>query len=1266
MDAPYFKTGIKELDTMLGIEKNSNGKKENNNRIALIKGGPGSGKTTLGLQVLHNHLKRNKEKDKKDNTQFVACYVSLEIDPKLSSEYASSRFNFTELTDKVNYYQNSKEELKKSLENFYRPDGVHLPKLSDVIFDCLKNKEGIKLSQDNDDKLKVVFVDSLNVLIDMIRSVVDKNVNERDIIKSICDIDFNNESDKEKDDKNKNTIFVFSVEYHPTWGQSKLAISESFMCDTEILLSIEPVFGSNEKNVQNISSIGYKFEGNQEGEKKNEYRSFCRVLKTRFDNHQTRRCSYDINNGIGLQFYESFPGDGHISLFCENAKQKEAWESFFIEDIPHQFPALRHEDFERKQMQQNFSNRRRFAKVPEKTDLYLSSYDNYWIHWFTTVDQKRIIRDFIQNESRTFKKYISESKTEWEKSQRKKELEPIISFIFKTFQNDIFNLRKIKNEFTGIKFQDLKGKEVYLNLKNIAINALEYISINDIEISNVENKETKKEGKNKEDNTIDVKYKDINNVKKIYFTVINENAPQKISIKYIDVEDKKNNKGRTIYIIRNIKGTILFVTENQLVNQIIYVSYFYQKIEFEVDKSEDYLMYDARYHTIDRSQTINEVFLAAVESENNDLVPQGIVIQKEEPLDEGKFKFEESDRIVIEEIICQFVNDKMESKIQLILNNFFTSKGLRCFSCTCLNYFYFENIITDEKLKLKILEELNQKRNSDDCNLKGINIFEGDKCPWYNKKVSKEESSLSFIPDSFRTKLEELSNDRGKENIKNLINDVCNFKNYPNILQESNNQEYLCEKINADTFKSDIVEMYLRLLEHFETKSFLARINVNRLKIFGERKSNFIKELNDWDHKNNRPIHCRQSLFGFFDRDNYISIPYNANISIFVYRKDILNDFYKKLKESPNKMENYVNSVIDIYNKQRQALNVIYNYHHVFDEKRIEEIVYQSINDMYPKTWEEIFAIYKSFNHKMDLVLDIKTPDTYNCTFLELLWNCGGSFNVLADYSFDTPEETTKKHLLHAYYLLAYMFYSGILPEDSTVQPPEFSERYNDTINERDWIFGRFWYSTFVELFHAKEQDKKDTNKYLWNPTKKNELGLMPMPVTLSKYLDKDNPNEVEHCATWGDWHLGIIQGSENMQLGKDIVDHLLSSRKVIENAYNNAFIPTTEDFYKLYKNTNCFNPSKRDNIVMPNTTYKEIRYNYFRYAQSRSQIYDYRHCMVELNTILKYIENVTIRDRYTGSNIPDTLPEYIVHEINHLLDHAMDGIKGIIKLDNN
>jgi len=54
----------------------------------------------------------------------------------------------------------------------------------------------------------------------------------------------------------------------------------------------------------------------------------------------------------------------------------------------------------------------------------------------------------------------------------------------------------------------------------------------------------------------------------------------------------------------------------------------------------------------------------------------------------------------------------------------------------------------------------------------------------------------------------------------------------------------------------------------------------------------------------------------------------------------------------------------------------------------------------------------------------------------------------------------------------------------------------------------------------------------------------------------------------------------------------------------------------------------------------------------------------LELNTILKFIENAVMNNNSLENEIPDELPMYVLREINHRLGHAIDGIKKLIELD--
>ena len=1235
MTATNFKTEIKELDKILGVENRATVMKskesqepESNDKIILIKGGPGSGKTTLGLQILNNNLKNSKCD--------VVGYVSLELDKDTSVNYAANSFNFEYLVEKkegkTNLKSTSKEKLHKSIEKFYNPESSHPPKISDVLCDCLD-------LDTKKDQSTIIFIDSLNILIDIIRSVVDVRINERDIIKSICDIN-----------RKKNIIYIFSVEYHPALGESKVAISESFMCDIDILLNVEPIFHAAQKTSPNISSIGYNIEGNLKGGKENEYRSFCRVLKTRFDNHQTRRCAYDIVTGTGIKFYESFPGDGQVSLFYENSKQREAWEDFFIEDIPHQFPSLRHERFDRKQMQQNYSNRRRFNFLPEKTDLYLSSYDNYWIHAFTNVERKTFIREFILDKSGIFKELMENGFNKDQIKQTEK---------FKNFINKLTNFF-LKNPL-NIPNSEIAKKAGTKPSVSLGIKIEKPDVINRFEtkvkfISGTKQTfaiEVKKAFQ--KIYTCKVQNSCIKNVSKLLFTIFEEKEINKYSI---------NTNDNDVCIIRNNAGVILFfVNREGTLTKLVTFDSWHKQLEFILKYEAKKMLYNTTY----RSKFISEDIIGSkakkLPEEKNDILiisNDKIETQTTENICIDAFNYP-----LIQNILNQFYIDELENRIQKAKNEFSNSRGLGCIACNCLkkidsrinsNTKNHDELINDV-LKSIIYRQINQ--NGINCKYNDVNkISYGDpatanhsSCYWYKRIKS------------------ELNDDKLLAYFKNIIiNELFNIDDLTKVFEN-----YLGKKtyeIYKDLIQKDIKNLFIELLKYSEQKSFLATIEKKDLKLFGERQSDFIEELSD-STQNHRPIHHRKLLFGLYNSDSYLSIPYNANVGMFVYRKDILEPFYKKIfnKENNKARQDYTSIIFDICQHQCSALGIPNKLE--LKSEQLDKLISNSIIDLYPKTWEEIFAIYQFYrirDKKMDLVFDSKTTDTYYSFFLELLWNCGGKLEINADYSIVNEKDTVEK-LMQAYYLLGYMYYSGIIPDNSSAQPEAFSQRYNNGKNE--WIFARFWYSTFVELINARqnipessngENEKFDEGKFSWNPIKDNKLGLMPMPVTLSKYLETGNPANVEHCTAWGDWHLGVIHGSENLKLAADIINHLMSSRKIVENAYSNAILPTTKDFYTLYKNSRCFSPSKRDKLTLPDTTFKEIRTNYFKYAQSRSQVYDFRHCMVELNTVLKYVENIAFRNsKFTGFEYG--LPTHMVHGIRHSLEHALKGIQELVNI---
>ena len=209
-------------------------------------------------------------------------------------------------------------------------------------------------------------------------------------------------------EKQLKVVIILTGEYHTPLLDVSGASSESFFSDIEILLSQEPLVGTARTNPRNSAAAGYNIELHENltagkdmhhanmGQVIVETRPFCRVLKSRFSDHQSRRCSYKIEKGKGLLFDEAFPGDGYVLLFEDNPRQRDAWLDFLLKDAPHEFPALRHELFDRTHQQRVFSTERCFSGHHHPTDLRLVNLDTYWIKWFTELNQRAIIRDAMR------------------------------------------------------------------------------------------------------------------------------------------------------------------------------------------------------------------------------------------------------------------------------------------------------------------------------------------------------------------------------------------------------------------------------------------------------------------------------------------------------------------------------------------------------------------------------------------------------------------------------------------------------------------------------------------------------------------------------------------------------------------------------------------------------------------------------------------------------------------------------------------------------
>jgi hypothetical protein len=131
------------------------------------------------------------------------------------------------------------------------------------------------------------------------------------------------------------------------------------------------------------------------------------------------------------------------------------------------------------------------------------------------------------------------------------------------------------------------------------------------------------------------------------------------------------------------------------------------------------------------------------------------------------------------------------------------------------------------------------------------------------------------------------------------------------------------------------------------------------------------------------------------------------------------------------------------------------------------------------------------------------------------------------------------------------------------------------------------------------------------------------------------------------------------MELGIDLINNLMNSDHICERAFANAAVPTVEAFYESYGKTPCFNLPERKDITLPDWTYNRLRENLFKHAKSRSQIYDYHHCMRELHAVLEYVHSCGKTTRRGLKK--DSLDQDIQKELYEKLRKAFETIEGFI-----
>ncbi len=493
----------------------------------------------------------------------------------------------------------------------------------------------------------------------------------------------------------------------------------------------------------------------------------------------------------------------------------------------------------------------------------------------------------------------------------------------------------------------------------------------------------------------------------------------------------------------------------------------------------------------------------------------------------------------------------------------------------------------------------------------------------------------------------------------------------------------------AAHLEANLVDVWRKLAK----KEFgvLHLIPRNKLRLFGEARSTFIPELKMSPHDAlsddiaTSPVAEGNATYVPFNRrryipthwptclelasDYYVSIPYNANVSFLVYRKDLLEAVTQEIKRKGNidvlgnSFKAFCGAQIDALDQFRKQRNCEMPEHCASLRGKVDgwwrEIECNLAKDSPspPKSWEEL-VVFCSAVKGRHFIIDTDSYDTFLCTFLEFYWGTGLKFSIGPDYATEGNAEEMLDAIFLAFYLLKHLFGQGIIERQSSLDPGKFGVRFNDErvkegadnfpeqpIKSDEWLFARHWYSTLVNSLTAK---LPLLEQYCWDPKfgakdQQAILGIAPLPGCLVGAAFSGKP--LPKVASWGEWHFAVLNGSENETLAVDLINNFMSSQNVYERAMSCAALPTVQEFYERYSDSPCFNLPERDNIILPGTTFGEMKETIFKNARTRGNIFDFRHCLRELHPILLRVQN------FPQIGVPE-LGEMVIKSVRRIRDH--------------
>jgi KaiC/GvpD/RAD55 family RecA-like ATPase len=243
-----------------------------------------------------------------------------------------------------------------------------------------------------------------------------------------------------------------------------------------------------------------------------------------------------------------------------------------------------------------------------------------------------------------------------------------------------------------------------------------------------------------------------------------------------------------------------------------------------------------------------------------------------------------------------------------------------------------------------------------------------------------------------------------------------------------------------------------------------------------------------------------------------------------------------------------------------------------------------------PRTWEELESIcdvLREEGRPHKVLLETQTYDTLLVTALEMSWGHGAFWRSRREGNslrLEFVEGSRPADLVAALLRLQHLIHADrFVPGDSSVDP--------DYKAAGDWVFARHWYSTWVDVLTRTDREGRPMVCF----PEETEFGVAPLPVS-EAYRARQGA-KVRHHSAWGEWYLALHKGSENVELGLDLINNLMTARKIAERALSGAALPTVEKFYETYGEDRCLGTD---------LTYNELRATFFQDARSRTEFEDY------------------------------------------------------------